>query len=325
VKEFEANPSIYQTLLESTRAIPWSIDWATTRFTYIGPQIEPLLGWTAESWLTVQDWAERIHEDERERVVNFCVSQSQAGCDHECDYRALRPDGTYVWIRDVVHVVRNADGSPKQLVGFMFDISERKLAEEQVLDLQRELKELSFKDGLTGVPNRRLFDETFEREWAAALTERKPLSLVMIDIDCFKQFNDNYGHVMGDDCIKRVSARLAKIVTRPRDFLARYGGEEFVLLLPNTNEDGARHVAELCRLAIEEEGIAHEHSSARDTVTVSAGVGTLIPDARSSPREFVRSVDAELYRAKQLGRNRVSYEGLTLDAAAAQSQSTKTG
>lgn len=106
--------------------------------------------------MTVNDWADRIHEEDRQRTVDFCVSQSQQGIDHEADYRALTPDGDYVWIRDVVHVVRRADGSVEALVGFMFDITERKQAEDKILQLQRELEVLSYRDSLTGVANRRI-------------------------------------------------------------------------------------------------------------------------------------------------------------------------
>src|SRR5579863_4473557 len=147
------NDAVYKTLLESTRAIPWKIDWSTQTFAYVGPQIEALLGWTSDSWATVQDWVERMHPDDQKWVIDFCVQQSKAGIDHEADYRALNRDGSYVWIRDVVHVVRNPDGSVDSLVGFMFDISERKKNEEELLRLQRELEDLSFKDGLTGVAN----------------------------------------------------------------------------------------------------------------------------------------------------------------------------
>lgn len=93
--------TVYKTLLESTKAIPWKIDWATTTFAYIGPQIEGLLGWAPSSWVGVQDWVERMHPEDRDRVYEFCVSQSLAGADHEADYRALTKDGGYVWIRDV--------------------------------------------------------------------------------------------------------------------------------------------------------------------------------------------------------------------------------
>lgn len=156
--------AVYKTLLESTKAIPWKIDWATMTFAYIGPQIETLLGWPQGSWLSANDWAERMHPEDREWVVNFCVAQSQSGIDHEADYRALTRDGRYVWIRDVVHVLRNAAGEVEALVGFMFDISERKQTEQKLLQLQKQLEELSYQDGLTGVANRRMFDNRFQME-----------------------------------------------------------------------------------------------------------------------------------------------------------------
>jgi len=142
------DPGVYRTLLESTKAIPWRIDWATMRFTYIGPQIEELLGWSQASWLTVDDWANRIHEEDRQKTVEFCVAQSQKGVDHEADYRAITYQGDHVWIRDVVHVVRRPYGSVESLVGFMFDISARKEAEDKIVQLQRELELLSYRDSL---------------------------------------------------------------------------------------------------------------------------------------------------------------------------------
>jgi PAS domain S-box-containing protein len=140
--KLETNSAVYKTLLESTKAIPWKIDWATMTFAYIGPQIEALLGWAPSSWATVQDWADRMHPEDRTWAVDFCVAQSLAGVDHEADYRALCKSGEYVWIRDVVHVVRHADGSVDALIGFMFDISERKRNDEQLVNLQKELEEL---------------------------------------------------------------------------------------------------------------------------------------------------------------------------------------
>src|SRR3989344_8689965 len=235
VTMIEADSADYKTLLESTKAIPWKIDWNTMTFAYIGPQIESLLGWSPSSWVSAQDWASRMHPDDREWVVNFCVAQSKAGTDHEADYRALTKDGGYVWIRDVVHVVRNEGGEVDSLVGFMFDISERKKTEGKLLSLQKELEDLSFKDGLTGVANRRMFDSIMEIEWANARRNNQPLSLIMLDIDSFKQYNDHYGHIHGDDCLKRVAQVLSLAAARPRDFFARFGGEEFVLVLPETD------------------------------------------------------------------------------------------
>jgi len=301
----EMDGAVYKTLLESTKAIPWKIDWSTMRFAYIGPQIEELLGWSPDSWIGVQDWADRMHPDDRQKVVDFCVAQSKAGVDHEADYRALTRDGSYVWLRDVVHVVRKKDGTVEALIGFMFDISERKKTEERLLTLQKELQDLSFKDGLTGVANRRRFDALLDVEWNAARRNQQPLSLIMFDIDFFKQYNDRYGHIQGDDCLKRVAQALKSGAARPRDFLARYGGEEFALVLPETDERGAENVALRCRDALAAEGIAHETSLVAKVVTVSIGVGTIVPPLDSQLVPFIEEVDKRLYRAKLAGRNRL--------------------
>lgn len=295
--------AVYQTLLESTKAIPWKIDWKTMTFAYIGPQIEALLGWTPESWVSAQDWAERMHPEDREWVVNFCVSQSKAGTDHEADYRALSKDGNYVWIRDVVHVVRDEAGEVEALIGFMFDISERKKTEAKLIDLQKELEALSFKDGLTGVANRRMFDSIMAAEWANAKLNHQPLSIIMLDIDYFKQYNDHYGHIQGDDCLRRVAAILSSATRRSRDFFARFGGEEFMLVLPDTDESDAINIAERCRSLICKEGIPHEKSEVVAMVTVSLGVSTIIPTDKDDPIRFIEEVDKRLYQAKQRGRN----------------------
>ena len=299
----ESDSDVYKTLLESTRAIPWKIDWATMAFAYIGPQIETLLGWEPSSWAGVQDWIDRMHPEERAWAVDFCVAQSKAGIDHEADYRALCKNGEYVWIRDVVHVVRNADGSVDSLVGFMFDISERKRTEEKLLGLQKELEELSYKDGLTGVSNRRRFDAIMEIEWDNARRNKQPLSLVMLDIDYFKQYNDHYGHLEGDQCLKLVARILGTAATRARDFVARFGGEEFVLVLPETDEAAARKIAERCRELIAQAQIAHAQSGIGTTLTISLGVNTVIPVHGDELLPFIESVDKRLYLAKQRGRN----------------------
>ncbi|MFA5983454.1 MAG: sensor domain-containing diguanylate cyclase [Methylococcaceae bacterium] len=299
----EPDSAVYKTLLESTKAIPWAIDWATTNFTYIGPQIEALLGWSPASWLNVQDWADRMHPDDRERVVNYCISQSQAGTDHEADYRALTTTGDYVWIRDVVHVVRHENGDVDSLIGFMFDISERKKTEQQLITLQKELEELSFKDSLTNVANRRLFDIIMEQEWDKARRNRQPLSLIMLDIDYFKQYNDHYGHIRGDECLKRVAKTLSSVATRARDFFARFGGEEFVFVLPEADEASAKKIAERCRSFLFKEQIPHEKSQVSSVLTASLGVGTIIPTHSDNQIDFIDLVDKRLYQAKQNGRN----------------------
>ncbi len=302
----DADSAVYKTLLESTKAIPWKINWSTLQFSYIGPQIEALLGWSPDSWMTVEDWASRMHPDDRAWVVDFCVAQSKAGTDHEADYRALTKDGQYIWIRDVVHVVRKENGEVDSLIGFMFDITERKDTEQKLIELQKQLEELSFKDGLTGVFNRRMFDSVMEVEWANAKRNRQPLSLIMLDIDYFKQYNDYYGHIQGDQCLKRVANVLACVATRSRDFFARYGGEEFILVLPETDEVAAFKIAERCRNVIFKAQIPHEKSLVSQLLTLSIGISTITPTRNDEAIKFIATVDKQLYVAKEKGRNSIA-------------------
>lgn len=297
---------VYRTLLESTKAIPWRIDWKTMTFSYIGPQIESLLGWQQDSWVSVDDWVERMHPDDRNYVVEFCVSQSRAGVDHEADYRALTSTGDYVWIRDVVHVVRK-DGEVEALIGFMFDISERKKTEEHLLRLQKQLEEYSFQDGLTGIANRRMFDTVLEREWAHAQRTGLALSLIILDIDYFKQYNDHYGHIKGDECLRQVAKTLSLAANRPRDFIARIGGEEFIWLLPETDAESARRVANKCLHLIRQQQITHEFSAVSALLSLSLGVGTTTAPLQETALEFVEQVDKLLYKAKHQGRNRAEF------------------
>jgi diguanylate cyclase (GGDEF)-like protein/PAS domain S-box-containing protein len=303
------DPGVYRTLLESTKAIPWKIDWASMRFTYIGPQIATLLGWRQDSWQTVNDWADRIHESDRQKTVDFCVAQSMQGVDHEADYQALTRDGDLVWIRDVVHVKRHPDGSVDCLVGFMFDITERKAAEDKILQLQKELETMSYRDALTGIANRRMFDRILDVEWSKARACGEPLSLVMLDIDFFKQYNDSFGHPQGDLCLQQVAGLLDDTASRTRDLCARLGGEEFVMLLPATNAEAAHAIAARFARLLARAAIPHRNSRVDDVLTVSIGVGTIVPGGQDAPEAFIELVDRRLYRAKGEGRKRIVASG----------------
>jgi diguanylate cyclase (GGDEF)-like protein/PAS domain S-box-containing protein len=289
--------------LESTKAIPWKIDWATMKFAYIGPQIEKVLGWPQSSWNNADDWAARIHEDDRARVAEYCISKSKEGEDHEADYKALTIDGTYVWIRDVVHVVRKENGDVESLIGFMFDISEHKKTEAKLLELQKQLEEFSYKDGLTGVANRRMFDSVMQEEWMQGYRNQQPLSLIMFDIDYFKQYNDFYGHVQGDETLKLIASILNDAGTRNRDFFARFGGEEFALILPETDKIAAIKMAERCRNLVFKAQIAHAKSEVSQMLTISIGVDTIYPTHDDAALAFIDAVDKLMYQAKENGRN----------------------
>ena len=296
----------YKALLESTKAIPWKLDWATKQFTYIGPQIEELLGWTQSSWLHAGDWIDRIHAEDREKTANFCISQSEEGADHEADYRALKADGGYVWVRDVVHVVRK-NGVTTELVGFIFDISERKIMEDKLIILNKKLEQLSFQDGLTSIANRRSFDQTLTTEWQHARRNQQPISLIIADIDCFKPYNDYYGHLQGDDCLVKVAHALSQAPMRVTDLVARYGGEEFVILLPNTTATAALEIAERCRNIVIAQQIEHAMSSVSDVVTASVGVSTITPTTDTEQSLLFATADKMLYQAKKNGRNCIEY------------------
>jgi diguanylate cyclase (GGDEF)-like protein len=178
-----------------------------------------------------------------------------------------------------------------------------------LLGLQAELQDLSFKDALTGLSNRRRFDHVLEREWADARSNRQPLSLVMIDIDYFKQYNDLYGHLQGDSCLKMVADLLFAASKRSRDFLARFGGEEFALVLPDTDAEAARKVAWRCRDAIARARIPHAGSAIGENLTISLGVDTMIPGDGDESKLFLAIADRRLYLAKQQGRDRIVTEG----------------
>jgi diguanylate cyclase (GGDEF)-like protein len=168
------------------------------------------------------------------------------------------------------------------------------------------LESRSLLDALTLIPNRRKFDETLAMEWRRAMRDKTPLSLVMVDIDYFKQYNDHYGHGAGDICLQKVAAALAESVVRPSDLVARYGGEEFVVILPDTHQQAALHVAERVRESIERLALPHAHSTVAAVVTISVGVATQqVTQEHLLPKILSDAADKALYSAKNEGRNRV--------------------
>ena len=160
-------------------------------------------------------------------------------------------------------------------------------------------------DGLTHIPNRRRFDEILEVEWQRSCRDHTSLAMLMIDIDFFKPYNDHYGHVMGDACLVQVAEILSRIVSRPSDLAARYGGEEFVAVLPNTDTDGARHVAQKLRSVVDALLIPHAKSSVADHLTISIGYAAAQCSEQISAGMLLNCADHWLYQAKNDGRNLV--------------------
>lgn len=176
-----------------------------------------------------------------------------------------------------------------------------------MLKLQRDrLAALTMTDGLTEIANRRRLDMHLDAEWRRCARTQSPLSAIMVDVDQFKAFNDHYGHAAGDECLKRVAQALDGVPNRPGDLVARTGGEEFVCLLPGTDAQGARVIAERLRVAVNDLKIPHACSTVDGTITISAGVGSIEPTRDGTPASLLKEADDRLYEAKKAGRDRIA-------------------
>jgi len=185
------------------------------------------------------------------------------------------------------------------------DVTDMKSNEKKLQEANTVLKRLTGIDGLTGIANRRSLDEQLQFEWEACLRSRKPVTVLLLDVDDFKRYNDSYGHLRGDACLTRIAETLESCVQKPNDFVARYGGEEFAALLPDTTIEGGAKVAERMRLAVRELRMAHEQSRHGAYVSISIGIGTVVPSADGSVKDVLERADRALYEAKSKGRDRV--------------------
>ncbi|MEG4083687.1 diguanylate cyclase domain-containing protein [Microcoleus sp. POL10_C6] len=216
-----------------------------------------------------------------------------------------KSDKTLTWISiNSQPLFQMNQSQPYGVVTTFADITERKRAEEMLRHRAEQERLIATTDGLTQVANRRCFDEQLQSEWHRLMQGKQQLSLIMLDVDYFKRYNDCYGHQAGDICLVKVASSAAQAVKRSSDLFARYGGEEFAAILPNTDADGAIAVAESIREAIRDLGIPHEQSEVSSIVTVSMGIATVIPTAETSPDELIALADRALYDAKRQGRDR---------------------
>ena len=180
-----------------------------------------------------------------------------------------------------------------------------RLSQQQLVESNLALQRMTKLDGLTGLSNRRHFDEHLEAEWKRARREKTELSLLIMDVDFFKSYNDSFGHVMGDEALRSVAQVLAQSCSRPSDLVARYGGEEFAIILPNTSHEGACLIADGVRRAVQALGIAHVTPTPDATLTVSVGVATIVPGQDTRPISLIQRADTGLYQAKERGRNQI--------------------
>jgi len=218
------------------------------------------------------------------------------------------PSGDQCVFRVAFTPLCDLDGNTIGLVETFTDITDRKKIEEELQRANRELEKLASEDGLTRLANRRKFDACLEVEWRRQKRAQMPVSLLMCDVDHFKNFNDTYGHPAGDVCLLKIADVIRRSIHRVSDMGARYGGEEFAVIMSETDMDGARHVAERIRHGLEAMRIPHRRSDAAPYVTVSFGVATIFPREDIQPWALVEMADRRLYQAKQRGRNRIVTE-----------------
>ena len=273
------------------------------KFLYVSPSSLRVLGWTPEEMMEMPPFA-LVHPDDLPSLASEVDRVLSPGALAPlAEMRLRKKDGTIVWVEVSRRVVRDpSNEAAKEIILIMRDITERKKLDEK-------LNMLALTDGLTGLANRRAFDETLDREWKRTLREGSQLSLVLLDIDHFKDLNDSYGHQVGDDCLRAVAAAIQGAV-RASDIATRYGGDEIAIILPSADAVGAREVARKVRAAVEALHISHGgQAEAGGWVTASVGVATALSrqgGTMQMPQSLLQAADNALYKAKHEGRNRVA-------------------
>jgi diguanylate cyclase (GGDEF)-like protein/PAS domain S-box-containing protein len=271
---------------------------------YVSPAVITVLGWEPQE-LVGPTRRQIVHPDDV-GAVEALMRACRAGKPVETlTYRCLRKDGGYVWMEANLRLYH--DERTREPIGFVNvvrDVSGRKAAEEELNRTFRLVENLAMVDGLTGIANRRRFEEKMDEEWRRAMRDGSLLSVLMIDVDHFKPYNDIYGHVLGDGCLRQIAEAAQRVIHRSSDLFARYGGEEFVAVLPNTDSGGAQLVAEQIRLAVEMLGLPHS-GNPHGVVTVSIGCATQALGHDAVSTVLVEAADQALYQAKSAGRNRI--------------------
>ena len=278
------------------------------RFRYVSPAALRVLGRAPET-LVGQAMMHFVSVEDRAWVASSMAALTAGEAEEATvTFRFGRADESEAWVEAHARLGRDAAGAPSETVLALRDATDRKAAEAELLAAFEQMEAMAQTDGLTGLANRRRFDEMLNREWRRAQREGSSLALVLVDADRFKLFNDRYGHATGDDCLRRVAVAVAGAARRPGDLAARYGGEEFALLLPNTDLRGAEEVAERLRQEVLAAGLEHLGNPPSGLVSLSLGAACVAPQATPAldTDALLRAADAALYAAKAGGRNRVA-------------------
>ncbi len=302
LRVISSKESDFRLLAESSSDMVARIDF-DGRLTYVSPSALRILGWSPEDLVGGHALAGLSSEDRT--AVEMVVAEMRRGDRREAliAYRTRHRTTGTVWLESALSVTRDPDsGRIDGVVAISRDVTEHK-------QLEGHLSRLATLDSLTGLANRRFLDDRAERELALARQMHQPISVLLIDADHFKAFNDAYGHQAGDHCLQQIAAVIQGHATRPGDLAARYGGEEFALLLAETDLSGCLIVAERICQAVEDLQIPHKGNSAAAWVTISIGAACFDPPLTTSTMaELIRSADTNLYSAKSIGRNRIAAE-----------------
>lgn len=272
-------------------------------YQYVSPASRRLLGYHHEELLGKVPY-DFMHPDDRkstrEKLINLLNT------DYELTtFRIRAKDGHYVWFETTLKSIKDQEGKIQEVIAVSRNITDRKKMELELKQSNEHLQYLSSIDSVTGIANRRYFKENFEQEWKRAIQESTPISIILLDIDCFKAYNDTYGHQSGDHSLKQVSKTLESTLHGSHDLVARYGGEEFIIVLPDTDRNEAFIKAEELRSNVEALQIPHETSPIGHYVTISVGVSTMTPSFHQSADILIKEADKALYAAKSEGRNQV--------------------
>jgi diguanylate cyclase (GGDEF)-like protein/PAS domain S-box-containing protein len=298
--------AIYRLILDNAVDLIVRLDAARNR-TYVSPSSREVLGYEPEELLHNSAFG-LVHPDDLPIVREVIGQISESLPCLTLAFKMRRKDGRYIWIEARYRHLPMDDG----ILAMLRDITAQKRAEAALAEANARLEAANIalrrhahQDGLTGLANRRCFDEALEAEFQRARRQQTPLGLVLLDVDHFKAYNDSYGHIAGDTCLRRVAQAITGTDRRPGDLVARYGGEEIVALLPATDLDGAAAMADRMREAVLALAIEHARG-ARGLVTVSAGASSLCRfENGEQPVDLINAADHALYQAKADGRNRV--------------------
>jgi diguanylate cyclase (GGDEF)-like protein/PAS domain S-box-containing protein len=274
-------------------------------YIYISPAVKEIIHYEYPELLG-KKMDNFIHPDDIERTYEMFERALQEGVSVST-YRYRSKFGDYVWIESTLKSVPFQEDGNKRVINVSRNITDRKLTEQKLHEANVLLNRLSYMDGLTGVANRRYFDETLEKEWSNSLSSNLPITLLMFDIDYFKKYNDTYGHLAGDFCLQSIAQAINNQITVNSDYtFCRYGGEEFALILPSTTTKEGINVANHIQETIQSLKIPHLSSEIANIITLSIGIATIVPTSSIHPQSLIQMADSALYLSKTKGRNTVS-------------------